>query len=64
VIPYFDARRQYLPHFSAQKSPEKWDFRRNSPDQAIRRRGTFAAISSNAASETASKISESADAGK
>jgi hypothetical protein len=41
-------------------------YRRNETklDQAIRRRGTFAAISSNAASETASKISESADAGK
>ena len=32
--------------------------------QAMRRRGTFAAISNSAARDTASRISESADAGR
>ena len=50
--------------FPRKKVPKSGTFGETSLDQAIRRRGTFAAISSNAASETASMISESADAGK
>ena len=50
--------------FRRTKVPKNGIFGRTRLDQTIRRRGTFAAISHNAASETASKISDSADAGK